>query len=103
MAPTKPSTAIAVVAIPKERDRIHPPRPKAPNKSAIPKRKQKESGVCCARTDEGILAAFGRLAAIAEAKVIPKVVSKNATEAMTANSAARFVVRCCADAESKTP
>jgi hypothetical protein len=46
---------------------------------------------------------LGRLAAIAPAKVIPKVTSKNAIEAMTARSAARFVARCCADAESKTP
>lgn len=103
IAPTRPRAAMAVVAIPNERDLIHPPRPKAPNKSAIPTRKQKESGVCCARTDEGILALLGRLAAIAAAKVIPKVTSKNAVEAMTAKRAARFVARCCADAESKTP
>src|SRR5438477_12883515 len=99
---TRPKAAAVVVAIPNERDRIQPPRTKAANKSAIPTRKQKESGVCCARIEEGILTSFGRLAAIAAAKVIHRVTSKNAIEAMTARSAARFVARCCADAESKT-
>src|SRR6266705_3667755 len=101
-APIRPTAATAVVAIPNERDRIHPQKQKAANKSAIPTRKQKESGVCCARMEEGILTSFGRLAAVAAAKVIPRVTSKNAIEAMTARSSARFVARCCADAESKT-
>jgi len=94
---------VAVVAIPNERDRIHPPRPKAPNRSAIPTRKQKESGVCCPKMDEGILLSLGKVAAIVAAKVIPRVTSKNAIEAITARSAARFVARCWADADSKTP
>jgi hypothetical protein len=87
IAPTRPKAAITVVAIPNGRDRIHPPRPKAPNKRAIPTRKQKESGVCYARMDEGILPLLGKLAAIAAAKVIPKVTSKSAIEAMTASRA----------------
>lgn len=53
--------------------------------------------------DEGILPLLGKLAAIAAAKVIPNVTSKSAIEAITAKRAARFVARCRADAESKTP
>ena len=53
--------------------------------------------------DEGILLSLGKLAAIVAAKVIPRVTSKNAIEAITARSAAMFVARCWADADSKTP
>jgi len=53
--------------------------------------------------DEGILLSLGKLAAIATAKVIPRVTSKNAIDAITARSAATFVARCRADADSKTP
>ncbi len=46
--------------------------------------KQNDSGVCCAKTEAGMTASDGRLAATAAAKVIPSVTSKKAIEPATA-------------------